>query len=273
MEESESDDEGNCCVCELFTPVVVNLPSQNLLFCPQGAKIGSPSQSALPALLLLFFTICLFLEFSSMITQGVSTGLFDIGTPALNDPKDERYRPSYHYTPTRNFMNDPNGLTYRDGLFYAFHQYNPHGNVWGHMAWKQVTSPNLVDWHHMPPALEEEHGVMIYSGSAVVDREGTAGFGRGAFVAMYTGHRTSDHLEAQCLASSLNGRTWTKFRAGRPVRCHHSHSSVVTLFLGCLCCLKSNAHCASHDRYSYWNTNRTSETRSCFGTSPRTPGA
>ena len=90
----------------------------------------------------------------------------------------ERYRPQYHFTPAMNWMNDPNGMVYYDGEYHLFYQYNPFGNKWGHMSWGHAVSPDLVHWEHLPVALQEENGVMVFSGSAVVDWNNTSGFGR-----------------------------------------------------------------------------------------------
>jgi fructan beta-fructosidase len=127
------------------------------------------------------------------------------------------YRPLYHYTPVRNFMNDPNGLVYHQGEYHLFHQYNPFGNSWGHMSWNHAVSRDLVHWQPLPVALHEEAGVMVYSGSAVADPHNTSGFGTAKnppLVAIYTGHRVADEMESQCLAYSVDkGRTWTKCAA------------------------------------------------------------
>jgi fructan beta-fructosidase len=132
----------------------------------------------------------------------------------MNEDADS-YRPLYHYTPRRNFMNDPNGLVYADGQFFLFHQYNPEGNTWGHMSWNQATSSDLVHWTEDGVALREAEGTMIFSGSAVYDRHNTSGLGtngRGPLVAIYTGHRVADGWQSQCLAfSNDRGRTWTKY--------------------------------------------------------------
>lgn len=123
-------------------------------------------------------------------------------------------RPLYHFTPPQNFMNDPNGLVYFDGEYHLFYQHNPFGNTWGHMSWGHAVSPDGLTWQHLPVALHEEAGVMIFSGSAVVDWNNTSGFGDGRtppLVAIYTGHRI---FQTQNIAYSLDrGRTWVKFRA------------------------------------------------------------
>ncbi|MBW3622295.1 MAG: glycoside hydrolase family 32 protein [Armatimonadetes bacterium] len=131
-----------------------------------------------------------------------------------------QWRPQYHYTPAQNFMNDPNGLVYHRGEWHAFHQYNPFGNRWGHMSWYHAVSRNLVRWEEWGVALQEEDGVQIFSGSAVVDERNTSGFGKNGqppLVALYTGHRAADNMQSQNLAYSTDrGRTWTKYE-GNPV--------------------------------------------------------
>src|SRR5688572_27857608 len=132
----------------------------------------------------------------------------------------EPFRPQFHFTPERNWMNDPNGMVFFAGEYHLFYQYNPFGDKWGHMSWGHAVSRDLVRWEHLPPALAEEDGVMIFSGSAVVDWKNTSGFGKAGrppFVAIYTGHHTTKPLQNQHIAHSTDrGRTWTKF-AGNPV--------------------------------------------------------
>jgi len=132
----------------------------------------------------------------------------------------EPFRPQFHFTPATNWMNDPNGMVYYDGEYHLFYQYNPFGDKWGHMSWGHAVSPDLVHWEHLPVALYEADGVMIFSGSAVVDWKNTSGFGqngRPPMVAIYTGHYTEKPLQDQQIAySNDRGRTWTKF-AGNPV--------------------------------------------------------
>ncbi|MCA9266217.1 MAG: glycoside hydrolase family 32 protein [Planctomycetales bacterium] len=134
------------------------------------------------------------------------------------DYMNEPLRPQFHFTPEINWMNDPNGLVFHDGEYHLFHQYNPAGNVWGHMSWGHAVSRDLVHWQHLPLAIPEADGVMAFSGCCVVDHHNSSGFGVGAnppMVAVYTGH--GHGKQAQCLAySNDNGRTWTKF-ADNPV--------------------------------------------------------
>jgi fructan beta-fructosidase len=138
-------------------------------------------------------------------------------TPALYH---EKWRPQFHFTPERNWMNDPNGLVYLDGEYHLFFQYNPEGDEWGHMSWGHAVSRDLTHWEQLPLALREENNVMIFTGCAVADLANTSGFGHKGevpLVAVYTGHYTNKALQNQNLAYSLDrGRTWTKY-AGNPV--------------------------------------------------------
>jgi fructan beta-fructosidase len=142
-----------------------------------------------------------------------------IGLRAQSDYK-EAYRPQFHFTPAKNWMNDPNGMVYYDGEWHLFYQYNPFGEKWGHMSWGHAVSKDLVHWEHLPLALAEENGVMIFSGSAVIDWNNTSGFGKDGkppMVAIYTGHYTEKPLQNQQIAySNDRGRTWTKYE-GNPV--------------------------------------------------------
>ena len=128
----------------------------------------------------------------------------------------EKYRPQFHYTPYKNWMNDPNGLVYFDGEYHMFYQHNPQGRKWGHMSWGHAISPDLVYWQELSVAIPEEDGIMAFSGSAVVDKKNTSGFGKDGkipLIAIYTGYRVSDKRQFQCLAYSLDrGRSWTKYK-------------------------------------------------------------
>jgi len=153
--------------------------------------------------------------------------LIAVASSAQTKSYQERYRPQFHFTPAINWTNDPNGLVYYQGEYHIFFQYNPFGNRWGHMSWGHSVSRDLVHWKHLPVAIPEAGGTMIFSGSAVVDETNSSGFaqtsGNVPMVAIYTGHFIADttqpdnYLQSQQAAYSLDfGRTWTKY-SGNPV--------------------------------------------------------
>ena len=126
------------------------------------------------------------------------------------------YRPSYHFTPLYVWMNDPNGMVYKDGEYHLYFQYNPYGSKWGNMHWGHAVSRDLIHWEHLDPAIARDPVGHIFSGSSVVDKKNTAGFGKDAIIAIYT-NNSVNHDEVQCIAySNDNGRTFTKYE-GNPV--------------------------------------------------------
>ena len=138
-------------------------------------------------------------------------------------PATPQYRPAYHFTPAAHWMNDPNGMVYYQGTYHLFFQYYPGGMVWGPMHWGHATSPDMLRWQEQPIALYPDSLGYIFSGSAVVDANNTAGFGKNALVAIFTHHDPQlektdpGHSQKQSLAYSLDaGKTWTKYR-GNPV--------------------------------------------------------
>ena len=97
---------------------------------------------------------------------------------AADEPYREAYRPQFLFSPKVNWTNDPCGIVFANGEYHLFYQYNPLGNLWGHMSWGHAVSTDLVHWQHLPVALHEVPGeYMIFSGSAVVDRNNTSGLG------------------------------------------------------------------------------------------------
>lgn len=143
----------------------------------------------------------------------------------------EPFRPGFHYSPFRNWMNDPNGLVHHQGTYHMYYQHNPHGDGWGNMSWGHATSGDLIGWTEQPLAIAQgfdEHGRNIedvFSGSVVVDHDNTSGFGVDGdppLVAVYTSAYTGFHSEhagrqAQSLAySNDGGYTWVKY-GGNPV--------------------------------------------------------
>ena len=126
----------------------------------------------------------------------------------------EKYRPVYHHTPAWGWMNDPNGMFYKDGVWHLYFQYNPYGSQWENMTWGHSTSTDLIHWTFQGAPIEADVWGTIFSGSAVVDHNNTAGFGKGAVVAMYT---SAGENQTQSIAySNDNGQTFTKYD-GNPV--------------------------------------------------------
>lgn len=126
----------------------------------------------------------------------------------------EQYRPAYHHTPAYGWMNDPNGMFYKDGVWHIYFQHNPYGSQWENMTWGHSTSTDLLHWTFEGDAIEPDNWGTVFSGSAVVDKEGTAGFGKNAVVALYT---SAGENQTQSLAySNDNGKTFTKYH-GNPI--------------------------------------------------------
>ena len=118
----------------------------------------------------------------------------------------ERFRPVYHHTPQYGWMNDPNGMFYKDGVWHLYYQWNPYGSQWENMTWGHSTSRDLIHWESQPTALEMDWLGSIFSGSCVVKGD--------EVVAMYT---SAGHHQTQSLAFSKDGgRTFQKY-AGNPV--------------------------------------------------------
>jgi protein-L-isoaspartate(D-aspartate) O-methyltransferase len=135
----------------------------------------------------------------------------------------ETHRPQFHFTPKKNWTNDPNGLVYYRGEYHLFFQHNPKGIKWGNMTWGHAISPDLVHWEELAPAIEPDELGTIFSGSAVVDWKNTAGFQTGdenVLVAIYTSagaHVSPLKPFTQSIACSNDrGRTWIKYE-GNPV--------------------------------------------------------
>lgn len=137
----------------------------------------------------------------------------------------EPYRPTYHFTPPQNWINDPNGLVYYDGEYHLFYQHNPFANKWGHMSWGHAVSKDLLRWQHLPVAIPEfthpdgRTKTAIFSGSAVIDKGNKNGLcppgTKDCMVALYTGNVTQGDKQTaqyQNLAYSADrGRTWTQY--------------------------------------------------------------
>lgn len=126
----------------------------------------------------------------------------------------EQYRPVYHHTPAYGWMNDPNGMFYKDGVWNLYFQHNPYGSQWENMTWGHSTSTDLVHWKFQGVPVQPDALGTVFSGSAVVDKENTSGFGKGAVIALYT---SAGESQTQSMVYSTdNGKTFTKYE-GNPV--------------------------------------------------------
>lgn len=130
----------------------------------------------------------------------------------------EKYRPQYHFTTRRGWINDPNGMVFYKGKYHLFYQHNPAEREWENMHWGHAVSTDLLHWEELPVALHPDTIGTIFSGSAVIDYGNTAGYNakdEPAMVAFYT----ADHPKSQrqCMAYSLDeGLTFTKYE-GNPI--------------------------------------------------------
>lgn len=170
------------------------------------------------------------LDLSAYVDQNVSIDIAGMPSSSLcwkelkmSDSFDmtnkEMFRPVYHHTPVYGWMNDPNGMFYKDGVYHLYFQYNPYGSVWGNMHWGHSTSTDLMHWKFEGCAIVPDAWGAIFSGSCVVDHNNTAGFGKGAVVAFYTSAKATPwgDVQSQSMAYSLdNGKTFTKYE-GNPI--------------------------------------------------------
>ncbi len=175
----------------------------------------------------LINTISLFLLFSAVFL--VSCGTSEDPDKADSEPAaafQESHRPQFHFSPPKQWMNDPNGMVFYDGEYHLFYQHYPDSNVWGPMHWGHAVSPDLVHWENLPVALYPDTLGYIFSGSAVVDWNNTSGLGEGdepPLIAIFTHHDPegeqagSETYQYQSIAySNDRGRSWTKYE-GNPV--------------------------------------------------------
>lgn len=126
----------------------------------------------------------------------------------------EQYRPVYHHTPAYGWMNDPNGMFYKDGVWNLYFQHNPYGSQWENMTWGHSTSTDLVHWKFQGDPVQPDALGTVFSGSAVVDKENTSGFGKGAVIALYTS--AGENQTQSMVYSTDNGKTFTKYE-GNPI--------------------------------------------------------
>ena len=130
---------------------------------------------------------------AAVVAVAVLAGGAGSAAAATSSSYQELFRPQFHYTPAKNWMNDPNGLVYYKGEYHLFYQYNPFGSQWGHMSWGHAVSRDLVHWRELPVAIPEQGDELVFSGSAVVDKDNTSGLGtkrNPPMVAIYTAARS-----------------------------------------------------------------------------------
>ena len=215
---------------DTLTIVHITNPSKYLILpiqesCNEGKvklDTGSPADMAMDVRLAVD-SVEYYVPFA--LPQGAKEAVVTIGRVAANavcwdnislaDTFDtsntDYYRPEYHHTPLYGWMNDANGLVYKDGEYHLYFQYNPYGSKWGNMHWGHSVSKNLVHWEHLNPAIARDTLGHIFSGSTVIDKNNSAGYGKDAMIAFYTS-ASDEHGQIQCMAySNDNGRTYTKY--------------------------------------------------------------
>ncbi len=175
----------------------------------------------LPVIIYLALTM---VTFTSCKNENKESGEKEVAEVKVQ--QDEDFRPNFHFTPKENWMNDPNGMFFLDGTYHLYFQYYPEDNVWGPMHWGHATSKDMINWEEQPIALFPDEKGYIFSGSAVVDKNNTSGFGKDGktpVVAIFTYHDATaaeegkEDYQSQAIAYSLDeGQTWTKYE-GNPV--------------------------------------------------------
>ena len=121
----------------------------------------------------------------------------------------EHFRPMYHHTPAYGWMNDPNGMFYKDGVYHLYYQWNPYGSMWENMTWGHSTSRDLIHWEAQPTAIEPDALGDIFSGSCVVDKKNNQ------VVAFYTSAGERSQMQSMAISKD-NGKTFEKYK-GNPV--------------------------------------------------------
>ncbi|KAH8779770.1 glycosyl hydrolase [Diaporthe sp. PMI_573] len=150
-----------------------------------------------------------------MLLAGLSWPLFLSHLVSADD-----FRPSFHFVPEKNWMNEPNGLIKIGPTWHLFFQHNPNANVWGNLSWGHATSNDLVKWQHLPVAIPSSNGIQSFTGTAFYDSGNVSGLGTSEnppYLAFYTGYISDSGVQDQRLAYTVNeGATWTKF-PGNPI--------------------------------------------------------
>src|SRR2546430_2762408 len=109
----------------------------------------------------------------STASAGVASSASAATTSSTNYK--ELYRPQFHFTPAKNWMNDPNGLIWYKGEYHLFFQYNPSGNTWGNISWGHAVSRDLVPWQARPPAFPAGDQARVFVGRGVMGQDEETG--------------------------------------------------------------------------------------------------
>jgi len=176
----------------ILIPVEDNAPESVVQFSVDGEKIGEPMYIRVSQTKIGYWVP---IDVSKYKGRKVTltfehVNKTDIGFSRIKQSDSfefdysETYRPLYHFTPKYGWMNDPNGMVYHNGEYHLFYQYNPYGSRWANMHWGHAVSKDLVSWEHLPFALAPDSLGSIFSGSAVIDKDNTAGFGNDAMMTM-----------------------------------------------------------------------------------------
>ena len=169
----------------------------------------------------------------TLIFEGSVSGIEQIYQADSFAGQDSLYqevlRPQFHFTPRVGWNNDPNGLVYQNGEYHLFFQHNPYETKWGNMHWGHAVSKDLIHWKELNDALYPDKLGTMFSGSAVIDKNNTSGWGKDAMVAVYTADRNSPKHEVQCIAySNDNGRTFTKYENNPVINSNEKWKSTQT---------------------------------------------
>lgn len=134
---------------------------------------------------MLIFLLCL-----TCVTNCVADPALDFAFSTTVKPESyddidysEPLRPQFHFTSSKNWLNDPNGMVYDGEKYHLFFQHNPNSTKWGNMTWGHATSPDMMHWtqhkHALIPYRVDGHSGIIYSGTIIVDHNNSLGVQKG----------------------------------------------------------------------------------------------